>query len=390
MALIALAGVALVLSWALGAGDQPLPSGSSLSYEPAGTRALYQWVGAMGGQVQRIETRPLSLPETNRPETLFIVQPETFISPAERIAIEAAVRRGATVVVAADTPAGRALLLSFGISLEPIAGAPVIRADTGETLPWMARTRIVSRSLPAEPLLVTATGDAVTIRAPFQGEGGLVAMGDTRPLSNDGLRNDALARWAHHAIVAPIVARGDVVLFDETHFRTAPSAGTNPAGFRDLVLASTPGRALLLALGVTLMYLLLGGRRLGPSLPPASPWRTARTMAEQVQAVASLYRRARQLSSLRQHYTRHYRRLVSRAIRSSLTGDATGAVGMEELLAHGVPARQASALAGALAILEGARSERELLSAVRTAEAVLQTLPRATRTPLPGSMVNAA
>lgn len=388
--LIGLAGVAFVLSWGLGASDQPLPAGSSLSYESTGTQALYQWVGAMGGQAHRIETRPLSLPDTGRPETLFLVQPETFVSPAERIVIEAAGRRGATVVVAADTPAGRALLLSFGITLEPIAGAPVVRADTGETLPWIVRSRVVSRNLPARPLLVTATGDAVAISAPFQGSGSIIAMGDARPLSNDGLRNGALARWTLHAILAPTVSRGEVALFDETHFKTVPSAAPPaPSQFRDLVLASTPGRALLLVVGLTFLYVLLGGRRLGPSLPPISPWRAARTMAEQVQAVASLYRRSRQLSSLRQHYARHYRRAVSRALGSSLPADASRPVGIDELLAHGVPAGEASALAGAVASLESARSERDVLKAVRAAEAVLQRLPRSSRDSLPASMVRA-
>ena len=64
---------------------------------------------------------------------------------------------------------------------------------------------------------------------------------------------------------------------------------------------------------VAFVYLLLSGLRLGPPVRPRPPTETRRTMYEHVQMLASLYRRAGQLSAARDAFSRHYARLRTRS-----------------------------------------------------------------------------
>jgi hypothetical protein len=132
-------------------------------------------------------------------------------------------------------------------------------------------------------------------------------------------------------------------VFDEVQHSFAPVAA-DPATMDHLLFTTAPGRALIYAAVLIFLYLLLSGRRLGPPIPARSPMETRRTMYEHVQMLANLYRRAGRLGTVRAAFDRHYKREMARG-------------------AGGSPAR-AAALAEAIARIETARTESDLIAAV--------------------------
>jgi hypothetical protein len=98
---------------------------------------------------------------------------------------------------------------------------------------------------------------------------------------------------------------------------------------------------------LTFVFLLLAGLRLGPPVYPRSAAEAPRTMYEHVQMLANLYRRAGQLTVVRDTFRRQYARALARGTH--------------------VPGR-ALALEGALARLDTARTEPEVISAVASIE----------------------
>jgi hypothetical protein len=110
-----------------------------------------------------------------------------------------------------------------------------------------------------------------------------------------------------------------------------------------LLFSTAAGRAVLYTAVVAFVYLLLSGLRLGPPVRPRPPTETRRTMYEHVQMLANLYRRAGQFVTVRDAFSRHYARVLTRGARSP---------------------HQAATLTAALARIQRARSESELIAAV--------------------------
>jgi hypothetical protein len=163
-------------------------------------------------------------------------------------------------------------------------------------------------------------------------------------VSNAGLRNGDTARFVYRQVVAPVA--GQNVSFDELHHSFAPGA-PGPATINTLLFETPPGRAVIYASLLTFVYLLLSGRRLGPPVPARQPSEVQRTMYEHVQMLANLYRRARQLRVVRDAFNRHYARLIARS---------------------GAGSKRTAALAEALARIQSARTESELIAAVAAAD----------------------
>jgi hypothetical protein len=223
--------------------------------------------------------------------------------------------------------------------------------------------------------LLSASGDWLALRKSYL-NGSLVVISTAGPLTNDALRNQDNARWVLRELLGP-VQQGAVVAFDEAHYTEQPQTDEEPS-FETLVLDSAVGRALLFGVLVLFVYLVLAGRRLGPPLPAAESGRAARTMYEHVQALASLYRRARQFLYLRDHFERHYRRLVARSLGVEAAAAEPGRLA-EELRLRGLTEEQAEQLATALDEVSRARRDRDLLEAVTHAEQAATALPHSTQ-----------
>jgi hypothetical protein len=271
-----------------------------------------------------------------------------------------------------------------------------------------ARRRI-EQNKNLQPLLVSETGDWVAARKSM-GKGTLIVLTSSYPLTNDGLRDPATARYVYSTIVAPALGaaqarpnspsspspQSSVVVFDES-LKSAPpelgGEGDNASFEQRMVrwlLRDPIGGATTYAATLVFLYLLLSGRRLGPALRPIAPGGDAgataggRTMYEHVQALAGLYRRGHQLLSLRAHFARRYRRLIARTLGTDAPL-AARRLTTEDL--QGLPADRAAALVAAISQIENAGSERQLGEAVRRAEQVTAAL---TATGRPGAVSRGA
>jgi hypothetical protein len=315
----------------------PLPTGSSFSTQPEGAMALYAWTEAVGANPTRFREAPVDDPVTS----LLILQPEATVDAKSHAAFDALAERGGTLVLAGDSFAWLLYARELGVAVDPISPTVGTTFYQQQRVPAPARYKL--RAGQAEPLLTNSDGNVVALRAPYK-QGHMIVIATPGPLTNAGLTDEQTARFVFREIVAPAVGHG--IAFDELHHSFAPTApGT--ATLNTLLFNTSAGRAVIYAALLTFVYLLLGGRRLGPALPARNPGETPRTMYEHVQMLANLYRRAGQFGVVRDAFSRHYSRLLAR-------GNAG-------------TSRSAS-VAQALERIQVARNESELVGAVAAAD----------------------
>jgi uncharacterized protein DUF4350 len=316
---------------------EPLPAGSSYSAQPDGVRGLYEWTQSLGAQVVRVDASA----GQPSPSLLLLVEPESLLANADRARLEGVARRGGTLVLAGESFFLGTYLRQLDLTLEP--RAPVTSAfRPGGTLALPIASRDRLRPVDnATPLLVASNGDWLALSKPYL-NGKLIVLATSQPLSNDGLRNDDVARFVYDALNLEQLS-GHSVGFEEAHHSFAPTSVGSPVNLNQLMYTTAPGRALLYAGVVVFGWLLLSGRRLGPPLPARGAGQPGRTMFEHVQTLAGLYRRARQLPVARATFSRHYRRLAG----------------------------QHPEMRAVVGSIESARSERELIDAVARADDAL-------------------
>src|SRR5919202_1548921 len=84
-----LVGVAVAIAWAqIASQEQPLPVGSSYSYQPDGAQALYLWAETLGARPHRVEQ--LDGLSANATDLVLFIQPQTGPTAARTAALEAA------------------------------------------------------------------------------------------------------------------------------------------------------------------------------------------------------------------------------------------------------------------------------------------------------------
>jgi hypothetical protein len=322
-----------------------LPTGSSYSAQPDGALGLYDWSAALGANPSRLQDTVLAQESGQASTTLLVLQPETPIVDTVGATFDAVPGQGGTLVVAGDSLPWLLYARSLGITVEPIrdAGSTATTSDRALLVPGAFRYRV--RASGATPLLVLPSGDWVGLRMPYR-QGSLVVLATPVPLTNAALGAEETARFVYREVLSGAPS-GHSFVFDEAHHSFAP-VGAEPATADQLLFTTAPGRALTYAAVLIFLYLLLSGRRLGPPIPARSPTETRRTMYEHVQMLANLYRRAGQLFVVRAAFDHHYQRELARG-------------------AGGSPKR-AAALAEALARIETARTESELIAAVAAAQ----------------------
>jgi Domain of unknown function (DUF4350) len=328
---------ALLASWLQLTRDSArLPLGSSYSYQPDGAAALFLWSEALGGSPRRLDDATGPSDQVGR--TLIVLQPETPLGRADRDAFDEIARDGGTLVLAGDSAALVFYARELGVAFEPIQITSSVVAQ-GDTLAVHSRYRLRGDG---SPLLSAPNGDVLAVRRPYLG-GTLIVVASPEPFTNSALRDQGSARFVYRNVLAGAQA----IAFDEVHHSYAPPSAAEPATLQDLLFDTPPGRAVLYAAALTFGFLLLAGRRLGPPLAEPSPTETRRTMYEHVQMLASLYRRAGQLATIRGAFARHYQRRAASTVLA--------------------PAR-ASLLDDAVLRVRNARSETELIAAVSAAD----------------------
>jgi hypothetical protein len=322
----------------------PLPTGSSYSTDPAGARALFDWSATLGLNPRRVQDVAAAANQTST--TLIVLQPESAVESDARTAFDAVPRQKGTLVVAGDSPQWLLYVRSLGVTVEPIRPSAVEVSTPDSSLKFTTVARYRLHDSAGQPLLVDANGDWFAVRKPVS-DGWLIVLATPEPLLNGGLRDQAAASFAFREILAS-AEPSQSVAFDEIHHLFNPPAVTDATVTVEDLLFQTPvGRAIVYAAALVFVYLLLSGRRFGPPLTARAPSETRRTMFEHVQMLANLYRRAGQFNAARTAFARHYARRLAHS----------GA---------GSPQRLAD-LTRALARIEAARSEADLIEAVGAA-----------------------
>jgi hypothetical protein len=315
----------------------PLPTGSSYSAEPNGAQGLYAWIEAVGGRPGRLQEPVVR--ENQAPAALVVLQPESPFTQTARDAFDAVPKHGGTLIVAGESLPWLLYARDLGVIVEPIRGgaSSASTPDGSLQLPIVSRYRV--RADNATPLLIDPNGDWVALRMPYK-QGSLIVLATPEPLLNTGLRDEQTARFVYRELLSGATT----IAFDEAHHSfTPPDTAGVPQTLNQLIFSTAAGRAVVYTAALVFVYLLLSGRRLGPAVQARPPTETRRTMYEHVQMLANLYRRAGQFLTVRDAFARHYGRLLARGTRSP---------------------KQAGALAAALARIETAHSESDLIAAV--------------------------
>lgn len=284
------------------------PLYSTRSAEAGGTVALALWLEAMGYRIQRLEDATFGIPSAAK---VLFVFPNPYasagapFSDSDVNAITEWTRRGNTLVVAVDNALGSSRLgvalmaksrrlknTAESLTLEqPMIGDSAARGITLEVTSALEMGRYdYAEYLGAEDMPVLASFS--------EGPGRVWLTSAPNLFTNSSLRNEANAAVVG-ALLGP-VPRGSLIAFDEYHLRLQ-SPAVNEGGLSTLVFETPAGWATLFGLLVILVFLFLGGQRLGRPVPLPQA-RVRRRPAEYVVAMAHLFRRARKRNMARRYY----------------------------------------------------------------------------------------
>lgn len=351
-----------------GTSDESGLSRSASIYDegPGGTTVLRRYLEANGVRTTSLQSDRFVIPA--EVDAVFILGATEEIGPAELTVFREHVRAGGTLVVASDLAlTERSLLGAFGIRR---AGATVRPgehevASIALAAPLVRRIFVdVGIALDPGPggVTIASDGRAAIVAATREGPGSVYAVGTLAPFLNGTIGSADNARLA--LALAGAALPGRVVAFDEFHhgIRAAP----DPLA---VLTGSWPGRALILAGALTLAFLAVTGRRLGPPLPldPRPP----RSSLEYVRGFGGLVRRSGRREIPRRRAREELR--VGLARQSGLD-PATPFDEVVAMVARRDPARAARAVALDDAILRAPRDD-QLLRIVAQVRDVLESQP---------------
>lgn len=254
---------------------------------PGGATVLRRYLEANGVRTITLQSDRFVVPEGVA--AVFILGATDEIAPAELAALRAHVRQGGTLVVASDLAlTERSLLGAFGIRRAGTAVRPGEHEVSSIALaaPLVRRISVdVGIAFDASPggTAIATDGRTPFIVATREGTGAVYAVGTLAPFLNGTIGSADNARLS--LALAGAALSGRVVAFDEYHHgvRGAPDA-------LGVLTGSWPGRALIASGVLTLAFLAVTGRRLGPPLP-LDP-RPARSSLEYVRGFGGLVRRS--------------------------------------------------------------------------------------------------
>lgn len=332
---------------------------SSRSAGKLGTLALYTWLGNLGLDVSRVSgTFSLS-----RADVLVEYDPSADFSSAELNTVTGFVRQGGDLIFVMDgAMRAQTQLLLQRLSVrrggaEPAGTAvpaqPFVPAADVRSVPTSAGVSFADQ-LPLVPLLRER---GVIVAGVVQlGAGRAYVLGDTLPLSNDGLRHGDSA-YLFLGLLSR--ARGGRIAIDEFHH------GECDAALGALSIFDGPlGVAAALAVALTLVAFAITGRRVGHPAP-ATDAAVVPSATTYVSAMGDLFARSRQRGMIAARYADELKRVVggSTGVSPGLDDDAfvaaLAAAGNERVADIAALLRRAGELAAARP------GERELLRLAR-------------------------
>ena len=259
-------------------------TGSLSDPTPGGTTALRRYLEAMGATTAVAQGDSF---DAGSGSVLFIIGASEVITEQDAARVRDFVRRGGTAIVATDLNLYEGALLGlFHLGVAGVARPGALVLTAGAFLDPPAREMRIDRAItlevPPEADVLATDGAAPVAAAVRDGAGVLVAVGSVWPFIGYGIGESEngraildLARPALHG----------TAVFDEYHHGAHPSSDVLV-----LVEQTWPGRALGFVAVLTLLYLVLSGRRIGRPIPLVS--RPARSSLEYVRGFAGLVRRS--------------------------------------------------------------------------------------------------
>ncbi|MBX3009861.1 MAG: DUF4350 domain-containing protein [Caldilineaceae bacterium] len=288
------------------------------SAAPTGLRALWLWLEAMDYQVERNDGPSFVIPDESA--VLFVFPNQATYTTVDVERLEAWVRAGGTLVLIGLTSAEEALTTLFPLGHQAVT---TLLADVEQRQPLLPDLNTPIRVSneyqaldlaaidTAIPVLTTPDG-AVTLALQPLDKGLVWHTSLHHSLINAQLRDPAQATLVP-AFLRQVPAGGRVVI--DTYHLFGPTGETAKPirSLQDWLYRTTLGWAVLFSLGVTLLFIMLQGRRLGPPLilPENNRRREA---AEYVIAMANLMRRGQQRAFVAEHHQRRFKRTLGRVL----------------------------------------------------------------------------
>ena len=297
LGLILLAGLLLVVS-ALGSRPaQPIPFDLDSS-AATGLRALDLWLQDLGYDVRRIGGLQFRLPADA--DLLFVYPNQLSYSADEAAALHDWVAAGHTLVIVGPHPEDAELERVFGVRGKPRDGfslteqqkQPLVpEGEPAYTTDWNMGSEVLDlENAPAAVPVLAAENGQVTAAVQQVGSGVVWHLTPGIAFVNHGL-----AQEDHGQLLPPIlryVPPGGTIAFDTYHQFGVSRVGEQIATLQDWLYRTPAGWATFFSFVVFSIFIVLYGRRLGPSVATKAE-RRRREAAEYVEAMAALARRAK-------------------------------------------------------------------------------------------------
>lgn len=336
---------------------------SSRSAGKLGSLAIYTWFDRLGLDVARL-SGDFALGGT---DLLVEYDPTIAFTTPELDAVIAFLHGGGTLLLAFDgatVDQAAPLLDRLGVQIDATADAGT--ASPAQPFDPAGRTRSVPvgpgfallDQLPLVPLLRESGGVVAGVAA--AGSGRAFVLGDSQPLSNDGLRHDDAPYFVLNVLAR---ARGGRIAFDEVHH------GEGGGGGAAAIFNGSVGLAAVLAAALAVAALALNGRRVGRPVvagdDAAVPSATA-----YVQAMGGLFARSRRRGMIASRYAAELKQRLGDL--SGVAAHLDDGMYAAALAAAGEPRAGdvGALLARARALEAGHPDERSLLQLARDVDAM--------------------
>ena len=316
LGLILLAGLLLVVS-ALGSRPaQPIPFDLDSS-AATGLRALDLWLQDLGYDVRRIGGLQFRLPPDA--DLLFVYPNQLSYTEDEAAALHDWVAAGHTLVIVGPHPEDAELEGVFGVRGKPRDGfslteqqkQPLVpEGEPAYTTDWNMGSEVLDlENAPAAVPVLAAENGQVTAAVQQVGSGVVWHLTPGIAFVNHGL-----AQEDHGQLLPPIlryVPPGGTIAFDTYHQFGVSRVGEQIVTLQDWLYRTPSGWATFFAFFVFSIFIVLYGRRLGPSVVTKAE-RRRREAAEYVEAMAALARRAKLGKDVAQHQQQRLKRGLAR------------------------------------------------------------------------------
>jgi len=283
---------------------------SSHSARGSGTLALYNWLGGLGYNVQRIENSDFGIPDDVR--LLFLLGPSEEVTRTEARYILDWVARGNVLITGDERFFSRnGLLDELKVEVKSLDNhsdtaalqQPLLDSSVGPLTTNTYSGLVLDRS----DYVTYAAAESKPLLVRIQHGGGTIWVTSAPALvSNDSLRNEQNAKLVQ-AFLAD-VPRGGGIAFDEYHLGFKSDQNT---GLTTLIYNTPWGWGILFACLLILGYLILNGRRFGRTVPVRQTL-ARRTPSEYVVSMANLFRRANKRGMVLEHYRHSLKRRLGR------------------------------------------------------------------------------